>query len=172
MNHTRDLVKANRHNGHTHPRLPFMNIDEVLSGLNALLDCRRNDDLPTLVVLEGSPFVGKSSLSECMSEDGSSICKLDSKNLLGYSDELATNTHPAFQLNTKIFLIDDADRCDQMGLLNLVLRLLDLEAKVILFVRSTQRMAAVLLGNSAIAKMTPFGLRELAQKSSLQLVRE
>ena len=172
MHHTRDLVKANRHNGLTHPGLPFMNIDEVLSGLNAWLDCRRNDDLPTLVVLEGSPFVGKSSLSECMSEDGNSIRKLDSRSLRGYSDELAKNTHAAFQLNTNTFLIDDADRCDQNDLLNVVLRLLDLEARVILFVRTAQRMAAALIGNAAMVKMTPFGLGKLAQKSSLPLIRE
>jgi hypothetical protein len=172
MNYTRDFLKVIRHDGRTHPGLPLMNTDQVLSSLNAWLDCRRNDDLPTLVVFEGSPFVGKSSLSEHMSKDENSVCKLDSRSLLGYSDELATNTHPAFQLNTNIFLIDDADRCDQMDLLNVVLRLLDLEAKVILFVRSTQRMAAALLGNAALAKMTPFGLRELAQRSSLELVRE
>jgi hypothetical protein len=131
-----------------------MNIDEVLSGLNAWLDCRRNNDLPMLIILEGCPFVGKSLLSESISEDGSSICKLDNRSLLGYSDELATKTQAAFQLNTKTVLIDDADRCDQMNLLNVVLRLLDLEVKVILFVRSSQKMAAALLGNAAIAKMT------------------
>jgi len=172
MNYTRDFVKVNRHGGRTHPGLPFMNIDEVLSGLNAWLDCRRNDDLPTLVVLEGSPFVGKSSLSECMSEDWNSIRKLDSRSLLGYSDEIAANTAATSQLNTKTILIDDADRCDQTDLLNVVLRLLDLEVRVILFVRTARRMAAALIGNAAMVKMTPFGLGKLAQKSSLPLIRE
>ena len=149
-----------------------MNIDEVLSGLNALLDCRRNDDLPTLVVLEGSPFVGKSTLSELLSQGEGSILKLDSRSLLAYSDEIAANTPATPRLNTKTILIDDADRCDQTDLLNVVLRLLDLEAIVILFVRTAQRMAAALIGNAAMAKMTPFGLGKLDPKSSLPLIRE
>ena len=172
MHHTRDLVKANRHNGLTHPGLPFMNIDEVLSGLNAWLDCRRNDDLPTLVVLEGSPFVGKSTLSELLSQGEGSILKLDSRSLLAYSDEIAANTPATPRLNTKTILIDDADRCDQMDLLNVVLCLLDRGARVILLVRTAQKMAAALIGNAAMAKMTRFGFSELVQKSSLPLIRE
>ena len=149
-----------------------MNIDRVLSSLNTWLDCRRNDDLPMLVVLEGPQSVGKSSLSELLSQGGGSILKLDSRSLLAYLDEIAANTPATPRLNTKTILIDDADRCDQTDLLNVVLRLLDLEAIVILFVRTAQRMAAALIGNAAMAKMTPFGLGKLDPKSSLPLIRE
>ena len=172
MNHTSDLVRANRHNGRTHPGLPSINIDRVLSSLNTWLDCRRNDDLPMLVVLEGPQSVGKSSLSELLSQGEGSILKLDSRSLLAYLDEIAANTPATPRLNTKTILIDDADRCDQTDLLNVVLRLLDLEAIVILFVRTAQRMAAALIGNAAMAKMTRFGFSELVQKSSLPLIRE
>jgi len=172
MNHTRDLVKANRHNGRTHPGLPSMNIDRVLSSLNTWLDCRRNDDLPMLVVLEGPQSVGKSSLSELLSQGGGSILKLDSRNLLAYLDEIAANTPATARLKTKTILIDDADRCDQMDLLNVVLCLLDLGARVILLVRTAQRMAAALIGNAAMAKMTRFGFSELDQESSLPRIRE
>jgi predicted AAA+ superfamily ATPase len=149
-----------------------MNIDEVLSSLNTWLDCRRNDDLPMLVVLEGPQSVGKSSLSELLSQGGGSILKLDSRNLLAYLDEIAANTPATARLKTKTILIDDADRCDQMDLLNVVLCLLDLGARVILLVRTAQRMAAALIGNAAMAKMTRFGFSELDQKSSLPLIRE
>ena len=172
MNYTRDFVKVNRHGGRTHPGLPFMNIDEVLSSLNTWLDCRRNDDLPMLVVLEGPQSVGKSSLSELLSQGGGSILKLDSRNLLAYLDEIAANTPATPRLNTKTILIDDADRCDQMDLLNVVLCLLDLGARVILLVRTAQRMAAALIGNAAMAKMTRFGFSELDQESSLPRIRE
>ena len=172
MNYTRDFVKVNRHGGRTHPGLPFMNIDEVLSSLNTWLDCRRNDDLPMLVVLEGPQSVGKSSLSELLSQGGGSILKLDSRNLLAYLDEIAANTPATARLKTKTILIDDADRCDQMDLLNVVLCLLDRGARVILLVRTAQRMAAALIGNAAMAKMTRFGFSELDQESSLPLIRE
>jgi predicted AAA+ superfamily ATPase len=172
MNYTRDFVKVNRHGGRTHPGLPFMNIDEVLSSLNTWLDCRRNDDLPMLVVLEGPQSVGKSSLSELLSQGGGSILKLDSRNLLAYLDEIAANTPATARLKTKTILIDDADRCDQMDLLNVVLCLLDLGARVILLVRTAQRMAAALIGNAAMAKMTRFGFSELDQESSLPRIRE
>ena len=172
MNYTRDFVKVNRHGGRTHPGLPFMNIDEVLSSLNTWLDCRRNDDLPMLVVLEGPQSVGKSSLSELLSQGGGSILKLDSRNLLAYLDEIAANTPATARLKTKTILIDDADRCDQMDLLNVVLCLLDLGARVILLVRTAQKMAAALIGNAAMAKMTRFGFSELDQESSLPRIRE
>ena len=172
MNHTRDLVRANRHNGRTHPGLPSINIDRVLSSLNTWLDCRRNDDLPMLVVLEGPQSVGKSSLSELLSQGDGSILKLDSRNLLAYLDEIAANTPATARLKTKTILIDDADRCDQMDLLNVVLCLLDLGARVILLVRTAQRMAAALIGNAAMAKMTRFGFSELDQESSLPRIRE
>ena len=172
MNYTRDFVKVNRHGGRTHPGLPFMNIDEVLSSLNTWLDCRRNDDLPMLVVLEGPQSVGKSSLSELLSQGEGSILKLDSRSLLAYSDEIAANTPATARLKTKTILIDDADRCDQMDLLNVVLCLLDLGARVILLVRTAQRMAAALIGNAAMAKMTRFGFSELDQESSLPRIRE
>jgi hypothetical protein len=172
MNNTRNFVKVNRYGGRTHPRLPFMNIDEVLSGLNTWLDCRRNDDLPELIVLETPHSVGKSLLSELFSQGGDSIRKLDTSSLLAYLDELVANTPAMSQLNTKTILIDDADRCDQIDLMNVVLRLLDLEARVILFVRTSQRMAAALIGNAAMGKMTRFGLSELVQKSRLQLIKE
>jgi len=149
-----------------------MNIDRVLSSLNTWLDCRRNDDLPMLVVLEGPQSVGKSSLSELLSQGGGSILKLDSRNLLAYLDEIAANTPATARLKTKTILIDDADRCDQMDLLNVVLCLLDLGARVILLVRTAQRMAAALIGNAAMAKMTRFGFSELDQESSLPRIRE
>ena len=172
MNHNSDLVRANRHNGRTHPRLPSINIDRVLSSLNTWLDCHRNDDLPTLVVLEGPQSVERSSLSELLSQGGGSILKLDSRSLLACSDEIAADTPATPRLNTKTILIDDADRCNQMDLLNVVLCLLDRGARVILLVRTAQRMAAALIGNAAMAKMTRFGFSELVQESSLPLIRE
>jgi hypothetical protein len=172
MNHNSDLVRASRHNGRTHPRLPSINIDRVLSSLNTWLDCRRNDDLPTLVVLEGPQSVERSSLSELLSQGGGSILKLDSRSLLACSDEIAADTPATPRLNTKTILIDDADRCNQMDLLNVVLCLLDRGARVILLVRTAQRMAAALIGNAAMAKMTRFGFSELDQESSLPLIRE
>jgi predicted AAA+ superfamily ATPase len=125
-----------------------------------------------LVVLEGPQSVGKSSLSELLSQGGGSILKLDSRNLLAYLDEIAANTPATARLKTKTILIDDADRCDQMDLLNVVLCLLDLGARVILLVRTAQRMAAALIGNAAMAKMTRFGFSELDQESSLPRIRE
>ena len=172
MNHNSDLVRASRHNGRTHPRLPSINIDRVLSSLNTWLDCRRNDDLPLLVVLEGPQSVERSSLSELLSQGGGSILKLDSRSLLAFSDEIAADTPATPRLNTKTILIDDADRCNQMDLLNVVLCLLDRGARVILLVRTAQRMAAALIGNAAMAKMTRFGFSELVQESSLPLIRE
>jgi hypothetical protein len=53
-----------------------------------------------------------------------------------------------------------------------VLCLLDRGARVILLVRTAQRMAAALIGNAAMAKMTRFGFSELDQESSLPLIRE